>query len=143
MIINEYTNLKLHGLHAHIGSQIFETSIYADEIDILCREISRLDEKYAVKLDEINIGGGLGVKYTKEDNPPSIEEFADAITSALDKFSKKPTIYIEPGRSIISPSTVTLYTIGSSKQVPEGRKYTAIDGGMADNLRPSLLIVRG
>lgn len=143
LILNEYTNLKLHGLHAHIGSQIFETSIYADEIDILCREISRLDEKYAVKLDEINIGGGLGVKYTEDDVPPSTYEIGEIIVNSLNKAIEKyniepPAIFIEPGRSIISMCGVTLYTTGSSKQVPHGRKYVSIDGGMADNPRPSL-----
>lgn len=143
LILDEYTNLKLHGLHAHIGSQIFETSIYADEIDILCAELARLDKKFSLKLDEINIGGGLGVKYTQEDTPPSTYEIGEVITNALEKSIKKyniepPTIFLEPGRSIISTSGVTLYTTGSSKQVPHGRKYVSIDGGMADNPRPSL-----
>ena len=143
LILNEYTNLKLHGLHAHIGSQIFETSIYADEIDILCKELSRLDEKFNLKLNEINIGGGLGVKYTDEDAPPSTHDIAEIITNALNTAVKKyniepPAIFLEPGRSIISMCGVTLYTIGSSKQVPHGKKYVSIDGGMADNPRPSL-----
>ena len=143
LILNEYTNLKLHGLHAHIGSQIFETSIYSDEIDILCKELSRLDEKFNLKLDEINIGGGLGVKYTDDDVPPSTYEIGEIIINALDKSVEKyniepPAIFLEPGRSIISMAGVTLYTIGSSKQVPKGKKYVSIDGGMADNPRPSL-----
>lgn len=143
LILNEYKNLKLHGLHAHIGSQIFETSIYADEIEILVNEIVRLDEKYALQLDEINIGGGLGVKYTESDVPPSTYEIGDIIVNKLYEVIEKyniepPTIFLEPGRSIISTSGVTLYTIGSSKQVPKGRKYIAVDGGMADNPRPSM-----
>ena len=143
LILNEYTNLKLHGLHAHIGSQIFETSIYADEIDILCRELSRLDGKFGLKLDEINIGGGLGVKYTDVDVPPSTYEIGGIIINALNEAVEKyniepPAIFLEPGRSIISMAGVTLYTIGSSKQVPKGKKYVSIDGGMADNPRPSL-----
>ncbi len=143
LILNEYTSLKLHGLHAHIGSQIFETSIYSDEIDILCKEISRLDKKFNLRLDEINIGGGLGVKYTDEDVPPSAYEIGEIVTNKLNECIEKygieaPTLFLEPGRSIISMSGVTLYTIGSSKQVPQGRKYVSIDGGMADNPRPSL-----
>ena len=87
----------------------------------------------------MNIGGGLGVKYTSNDVPPSVEELADAVTKSMKKYSVDiPTIYIEPGRSIISTSGVTLYTVGSSKQVPNGRKYVAVDGGMADNPRPSM-----
>lgn len=143
LILNEYKNIKLHGLHAHIGSQIFETSIYPDEIEILVKEIVRLDEKYNLKLDEINIGGGLGVKYTEADLPPSTYDIGELIINKLHEVIEKygiepPTVFLEPGRSIISTSGVTLYTIGSSKQVPHGRKYVAIDGGMADNPRPSM-----
>ena len=143
LIQNEYKNIRLHGLHAHIGSQIFETSIYPDEIEILAREIARLDEKFGLKLDEINIGGGLGVKYTQKDVPPSTYEIGELIVNKLNEVISKynidaPTIFLEPGRSIISNSGVTLYTLGSSKQVPHGTKYVAIDGGMADNPRPSM-----
>jgi len=137
LIKNDYTNLKLHGLHAHIGSQIFETSIYGDEIEILVKEIARLG------LKEINIGGGIGVKYTEDDCPPSVYDVAEIIIKRLNECIIKyniepPSLFIEPGRSIISTSGVTLYTVGSSKQVPNGRKYVAVDGGMSDNVRPSM-----
>ena len=139
LILNQYKNLCLKGLHAHIGSQIFELKSYYDEVEILVKEIARINKKFGLNLTEMNIGGGLGVKYTTKDAPPSIEELAKAVTESMRKFSiENPTIYIEPGRSIISTSGVTLYTIGSSKQVPNGRKYVAIDGGMADNPRPSM-----
>ena len=143
LILNNYKNLKLHGLHAHIGSQIFETSIYGDEIEILVKEIARLDEKFGLKLDEINIGGGLGVKYIENDCPPSTFEIADIVIKRLNECIKKydieaPSLFIEPGRSVISTSGVTLYTVGSSKQVPKGKLYFAVDGGMADNVRPSM-----
>lgn len=143
LIQNDYTNLKLHGLHAHIGSQIFETSIYGDEIEILVKEIARLDEKFNLKLDEINIGGGLGVKYTDSDCPPSTYTIAEIVIKRLYECIEKykidaPALFIEPGRSIISTAGVTLYTLGSSKQVPKGKKYVAVDGGMADNARPSM-----
>ena len=143
LIQNEYKNIKIHGLHAHIGSQIFETSIFPDEIEIMAREISRINEKFNLELHEINIGGGLGVKYTEADVPPSTYEIAELIINKLHEVSEKyniepPTLFIEPGRSIISTSGVTLYTVGSSKQVPHGTKYVAIDGGMADNPRPSM-----
>ena len=102
-----------------------------------------MDEKFGLKLDEINIGGGLGVKYTEKDVPPSTYEIGELIVNKLHEVVEKyniepPTVFLEPGRSIISTSGVTLYTIGSSKQVPKGRKYIAIDGGMADNPRPSM-----
>lgn len=143
LIVNDYTNLKLHGLHAHIGSQIFEKTIYGDEIEILVKEIARLDEKFGLKLDEINIGGGLGVKYVEADYPPSTYEVAEIVIKRLYECIEKykidaPALFIEPGRSIISTSGVTLYTLGSSKQVPKGKTYFAVDGGMADNARPSM-----
>ena len=143
LILNTYSNLKLHGLHAHIGSQIFETKVYHDEIEILIKELSRLDEKFDLKLDEINIGGGLGVKYTEKEVPPSTYEIADVIINSLNENIQKyeiepPTVFLEPGRSVISTAGVTLYTLGSSKQVPQGKKYVAVDGGMADNIRPAM-----
>ena len=139
LIKTEYHNLNLRGLHAHIGSQIFETQCYFDEVEILVKEIARIKKLHALELDEMNIGGGLGVKYTEADNPPEVKILADAVTEAMHKYAIDiPTIYLEPGRSIISTAGVTLYTVGSSKQVPNGRKYVAVDGGMADNPRPSM-----
>jgi diaminopimelate decarboxylase len=143
LIQEQYTNLKLHGFHAHIGSQIFETKVYEDEVEILVKEIALVKEKFGLELNEINIGGGIGVKYTENDMPPSIYEVAGLIIEAIKRNIEKysidaPTLIIEPGRSIISTSGVTLYTVGSSKQVPHGTKYVAVDGGMADNPRPSM-----
>ena len=142
-ITTEHQNIRIRGLHAHIGSQIFEPQCYHDEIDVLIQEISRVEEKFGIKLDEINIGGGLGVKYTGSDCPPSINEVADVIIDSLEKHIKKyntepPTLFIEPGRSVICTSGVTLYTVGSMKQVPNMTKYVTVDGGMADNPRPSM-----
>ena len=143
LVINEYKALNLRGLHAHIGSQIFELKSYADEIEILVKEIARIKSVFNISLNELNLGGGLGVKYTFNDTPPSIQELAKVVKDSLEKSIKKysidePVIYIEPGRSIISTAGVTLYTLGSSKDVPQGRKYVAVDGGMADNPRPAM-----
>lgn len=143
LLRDEYKNLNVIGLHAHIGSQIFETKIYYDEVEVILKEIARIKEKFGIELHTINLGGGLGIKYTENDQPPTVEEIARQITSSVEENSKKYntgdiTIFIEPGRSIIGTSGVTLYTVGSSKQVPKGRKYVAVDGGMADNPRPSL-----
>lgn len=142
-ITQNHNNIIIRGLHAHIGSQIFEPQCFHDEIDVLIQEISRVEAKFGIKFDEINIGGGLGVKYTEKDMPPSVNEIADVIIASLDKHIEKyniqpPTLYIEPGRSIISTSGVTLYTIGSMKQVPNMTKYVTVDGGMSDNPRPSM-----
>ncbi len=141
--ILKYENIVLVGLHAHIGSQIFETKVYEDEAKILISEIARINKKYNLKLSEINMGGGLGVTYTKEDNPPSVYEIAEVIISSIEKYAKEygvelPTLYIEPGRSIVCTAGATLYSLGSSKQVPNATKYFAIDGGMADNPRPAM-----
>lgn len=139
LVINDYKNLNLQGLHAHIGSQIFELKSYYDEVELLVKEMARIREKFNINLDTMNIGGGLGVKFTDKDAPPSTSALADAVTSAMKKYAVEvPTIYIEPGRSIVSTAGVTLYKIGSSKQVPNCRKYVSVDGGMADNPRPSM-----
>lgn len=143
LIKNECKNLEIKGLHAHIGSQIFETQVYYDEVGVLIKELKRINEVHNLNLDEMNIGGGLGITYTNEDCPPSVYELADVILKSIKENCAKynfdePVLYIEPGRSIVGTSGVTLYTIGSYKQVPKGRKYIAVDGGMADNPRPSM-----
>ena len=143
LIIEEYTSLNLKGLHAHIGSQIFETKVYYDEIQVMCEQFRRIKDKFDIELTEMNIGGGLGVTYTEEDTPPSTYEIANIIISSINDGIKKynlpePTIFIEPGRSIVATAGCTLYTVGSSKQVPNGKKYIAVDGGMADNPRPAM-----
>jgi len=143
LIQERFSNLNLKGLHAHIGSQIFETKVYADLVAIISEQFSKIKDKFGIELEEMNLGGGLGVQYTSSDDPPSIFEIADVIINALKinltKFNlAEPKIIIEPGRSIVCNAGVTLYTVGSSKQVPQGKKYVAIDGGMADNPRPSM-----
>ena len=143
LIRDEYTNLNLKGLHCHIGSQIFELKVYYDEVQVIFEEFARIKEKFGIELSEINLGGGLGVTYIDSDKPPCVQELANTIISSIHDASKKyninlPKIYIEPGRSIIATSGTTLYTVGSSKQVPKGKKYVAVDGGMADNPRPSM-----
>lgn len=143
LIKEEYTNLNLIGLHAHIGSQIFEKKVYYDEVDVIFKEIKGIKDKHNITLTEINLGGGLGIKYTEKDKPISIYEIAQTIIESIEEHSKKynieePYLFIEPGRSIVGTAGVTIYTAGSSKQVPKGRRYQAVDGGMADNARPSL-----
>ena len=143
LIKDEYKNLNLKGLHAHIGSQIFETKVFKDEVDILFAEMVRINNTHGLNLNEINLGGGLGVKYTENDYPPSTFEIANVIIKTLNENVHKygiepPVIYLEPGRSIVCTAGTTLYTVGSGKQVPHGTKYIAVDGGMADNPRPSM-----
>ena len=143
LIKDEYTNLNLVGLHAHIGSQIFEKQVYFDEVGIIFKEIKRIYDTFKIKLHEVNLGGGLGIKYTETDEPVSVYEIAETIVESIKKHSRQygieePSIFIEPGRSVVGTAGITLYTAGSSKQVPNGRKYQAVDGGMSDNARPSL-----
>ncbi len=143
LILKEYKNLNLVGLHAHIGSQIFEKDVYSDEISVLLKEIKRLNDKFNINLNEINIGGGLGVTYVEEDNPYSVFDIADTVIKSIKDNCAKlnleyPLLYIEPGRSLVCSSGFSLYTIGSIKTIEGIRKYVAIDGGMADNPRPSM-----
>ncbi|MBE7707177.1 MAG: diaminopimelate decarboxylase [Cyanobacteria bacterium SIG27] len=143
LILNEYKNLNLVGLHAHIGSQIFETKVYEDAAKIVLEEIKRIKDKFNTELSEINLGGGLGITYTKEDNPPSVFEIAKIIINSINSNCErlnleKPMLYIEPGRSLVCSAGVSLYTIGSIKEIENIRKYIAVDGGMADNPRPSM-----
>lgn len=143
LIVNEHTNLCLKGLHGHIGSQIFETKIFPDLIDILFEEFEKIKQNYNLILEEMNIGGGLGIKYTESDNPPPVTEIANLVIEAVENNLKKyelpkPKLFVEPGRSISGTSGVTIYKAGSSKQVPKGKKYIAVDGGMSDNPRPSM-----
>lgn len=144
LVLTEYKNLDLIGLHAHLGSQIFQTDVYNDAIKIFMQETKRIKEKFGIELSYFNIGGGAGIKYTEKDQPVSLLEIADVIKNAFDKYSKEygienPHLYMEPGRCIVGTAGMTVYTIGSSKTIPElNKKYVTVDGGMADNIRPAL-----
>jgi len=118
--------LELRGLHAHIGSQVFDLEAF----ERLAEVLGAIGE-----WPLLNLGGGLGIAYTDEDEPPSIEEYADAL---LRHVPSGATVLCEPGRSLVGNAGVTLYTVGTVKRVPGVRTYVAVDGGMADNLRPML-----
>ena len=125
-------NLRLLGLHAHIGSQIFELDPYVHAIEALA---GLWDEGCRI----INVGGGLGIAYTSEDEPPSIEEYVDVKVRGVSRvLDPVPRILIEPGRSLVGNAGVTAYTIGTVKEIPGVRTYIAVDGGMSDNMRPML-----
>ncbi len=143
LIQKQYKNLDLKGLHAHVGSQIFETKIFEDEIEVLLKEIRRIKDKFNIELNEVNIGGGLGITYVESDAPPNVYEVAEITIKAIEKYCalyelSEPVLYIEPGRSLVATAGVTLYTIGASKNIEGIRKYISVDGGMADNPRPSM-----
>lgn len=143
LLRDEYDNLNLKGLHAHLGSQIFETQVYHDAVGVMLEQFKLIKDNFCIDLEEMNIGGGLGITYTEDDTPPSVQTIANVIIEAIKKYTKEfgveePKLYLEPGRSIVGTAGVSIYTVGSSKQVPNGRKYVALDGGMADNPRPSM-----
>jgi diaminopimelate decarboxylase len=124
--LDRIRNLELSGLHAHLGSQIFDLAPY---------------EKLAEVLTEIgdypllNLGGGLGIAYTADDRPPAIEDYVEALLRGA---PDGVTVLCEPGRSLVGNAGVTLYRVGSVKEIPGVRTYVAVDGGMSDNLRPML-----
>ncbi len=135
--------IGLTGIHAHIGSQIFALHSYAKAIEIIMKFIKDVLDETGFAFSEFNTGGGLGIKYKAEDEPSSIEEYAQVIIGGVEREVEKlkieiPKIMIEPGRSIVGNSGVTLYTIGTIKKIPGVRTYISVDGGMSDNLRPML-----
>ena len=133
-------NLNLVGLHAHIGSQIFELEPHKDLGEILVKYLIEA-QKYGHDIKELNVGGGLGIKYTSEDDPPSIDDWVNTISTSVLNSCKKnnlnlPTLMCEPGRSIVSTAGVTIYSIGAFKEIPGLKTYLSVDGGMSDNPRP-------
>ncbi len=139
-VINTTKHIKLIGLHAHIGSQIFELDPHNDLGQIMVDVISQA-KKFGHNIKELNVGGGLGIKYTEEDDPPSIDEWIRTVSLSVVKACKKnkldlPILMCEPGRSIVSTAGVTIYKIGSFKEIPGIRTYLSVDGGMSDNPRP-------
>ncbi|MCW5317545.1 diaminopimelate decarboxylase [Nostoc sp. KVJ3] len=138
--VSQQPTLNCVGVHAHIGSQIFERQPHQDLAAVMVQWL-RDAGKYGLNITELNVGGGLGIKYTESDDPPSIEEWVKAICEVVQEACAAenlplPKLLSEPGRSLIATACVTAYTIGSSKVIPEIRTYIAIDGGMSDNPRP-------
>ena len=141
--LKNHPYLKFKGLHAHIGSQIFETEAFLQTNKLLFSKIAEWHASDQYIPEVLNLGGGFGIQYTKEDRPLPHEEFIKKIVAAVKEEVEKlaipmPEIWIEPGRSIVGNAGITLYTIGSQKDIPGIRKYISVDGGMTDNLRPAL-----
>ena len=135
-------NLELKGLHFHLGSPIFELEPYQAATDLVLRFAVQFREE-GWTIQEFSPGGGFAIAYTRDNKPPEVSEYAEAITSTLKATSAEldiplPRLIIEPGRSIIGPSGVALYRIGAIKEIPGIRKYVSVDGGMGDNIRPAL-----
>ena len=132
------------GIHAHIGSQIFEITPFLDEVEVMLNLVKEVNENNEdINLTEVDLGGGIGVYYTKGDTPKAISEFCESIIAKAEETCKKlnikvPTLLIEPGRSLVANAGSTIYTIGSIKEIKGVRTYVSVDGGMTDNIRPSL-----
>lgn len=137
--VSQQSSLNCVGLHAHIGSQIFERQPHQD-LAVMVQWL-RKSRNYGLNVTELNVGGGLGIKYIESDDPPSIQEWVKAICEVVQSACAAenlplPKLLSEPGRSLIATACVTAYTIGSTKVIPEIRTYVAVDGGMSDNPRP-------
>lgn len=139
----ENPRMQMKGLHAHIGSQIFELAGFEGVAKKLVEVAAHWQEKFNYQAAVINVGGGFGIRYVKDDTPLAPEEFVVAIIKAIKTEIKEtnlamPEIWIEPGRSIAGPAGYNLYTVGSRKDVPGLKPYVTVDGGMGDNIRPAL-----
>lgn len=135
-------HLNLKGLHFHLGSPIFELEPYQAATDLVLRFAAGLREQ-GLNLQEFSPGGGFAIAYTRHDQPPAADDYAEAIVSTLTATCEElgmehPALVIEPGRSIIGPAGVALYRIGAIKEIPGVRTYVSVDGGMGDNIRPAL-----
>ena len=131
------------GVHAHIGSQIFDLSSFAAAAERVLDFLVTARDQLGFIARELSLGGGLGIAYTRSDTPPSPAEFAHVIADAVNEGASQrglelPRLLIEPGRSIAGPAGVALYTVGAIKEIPGVRTYVAVDGGMGDNIRPKL-----
>jgi len=137
------TNLKLLGVHSHIGSQIFEPDGFVHAINVLMSFLNGLKHDLGFTAEILNVGGGFGIRYTSEDEPLAVAKHIEKITTIIKQQCeeldyKLPELWLEPGRSIVGEAGTTLYTIGSTKTLPSIRKYVSVDGGMTDNIRPAL-----
>lgn len=135
--------MTMLGIHAHIGSQIFEVKGFEMAATKLVDTLGDWHKEIGYTAKVVNVGGGFGIRYTEDDDPIAPEMFVDAIVKAIKKRVGEldmpmPAVWIEPGRSIAGPAGYNLYTVGSRKDVPGIRSYMTVDGGMGDNIRPAL-----
>lgn len=142
-LASKLENIRLKGAHCHIGSQIFDEKPFVLAAEVMAKYSKDVKDKTGVEFDELNLGGGFGVKYTQKDDPLECEEYAKAICLSLAQKCREyglklPFLIIEPGRSLIASAGITLYTVGNIKTIPNVRKYVAVDGGMTDNPRYAL-----
>ena len=137
------SDLNLVGLHFHIGSLIFETEPYQKSIEVILNFAAEMKGKYGFELRELDIGGGFAVQYALDSPAPPIATYAEAMVSQVIGKCRElglapPRLVVEPGRAIVARAGVALYKVGVVKDIPGVRRYVAVDGGMADNIRPAL-----
>lgn len=130
---------RLTGIHAHIGSQIFELEPHRDLAEVMA-DVLQLARGLGHPVEDLNVGGGLGIRYVDSDDPPSIEDWVRVVAEAVAKACRSrnldlPRLMCEPGRSLVASAGVTLYRLGSRKVIPGLRTYLSVDGGMSDNPR--------
>ena len=135
-------HLKLMGIHFHLGSPIFQLEPYRSAVDLALAFASGLREE-GLDLKELSPGGGFAIAYTRQQQPPAVADYAEAIVSSLADGCQRlglelPHLVIEPGRAISGPAGVALYGVGAVKDIPGVRRYVSVDGGMGDNIRPAL-----
>ncbi|WP_261301163.1 diaminopimelate decarboxylase [Paenibacillus andongensis] len=140
---SQLSNVELLGVHSHIGSQIFEVEGFRMAAEKVAGFAVQVRKEIGITFKVINLGGGFGIRYVNEDSPLPVAVYVKAITDAIkDNFGSNdfpmPEIWVEPGRSIVGDAGTTLYTVGTTKDIPGVRKYVAVDGGMTDNPRPAL-----
>jgi diaminopimelate decarboxylase len=138
-----HPRLELVGLHSHIGSQIFGLGAYEHAMSIMLDLLVQLRDDLDFEPRKLGAGGGLGIAYTRHDDPPTPRHFVEVVRQALvvgcaKRGLRVPQLVVEPGRSIAGPAGMALYTVGSIKDIPGVRRYVAVDGGMGDNIRPKL-----
>ena len=136
-------DLELAGLHSHIGSQIFDTAGFEVAAHRVLELAVRIRDEHGVQIDELDLGGGFGIAYTDEDSPPEVKELAQSIRDIVDRQCRaaglsRPRLTVEPGRGIAGPGTITIYEVGTIKDVDGLRTYVSVDGGMSDNIRTAL-----
>ena len=137
-------SLKLLGIHCHIGSQLLDDQAHLDAADVMVEFLSTIRKETGFTCEELDIGGGLGVRYLPEHNPPSYEDFAERVCAAIETACEKcglplPTLLQEPGRALVAEGGSTLYSVGPLKTVSlagRDRTFAVVDGGLSDNPRP-------
>ena len=135
--------IDLSGLHCHIGSQIFDIEPFAEAADIMARFMAQIKEECGFEVRELNLGGGLGVRYTEYDREIDYANATRRIAQVVTSLCKEnnipmPRVILEPGRSLVAAAGLTLYTVGSVKEIPGFKNYISVDGGMPDNPRYAL-----